>query len=421
MIGPAMRPGHRLVTRGLIFSILTHSQPQDLMDDFEDDIAAVRSIKAIPTILDIVCRTTGMRFAAVARVTEDRWIACNVRDDIAFGLAPGGELKVETTICHEIRQSGEAVVIDHVGADPAFCNHATPAMYGFQSYISMPIRLTDGSFFGTLCAIDPEPHALNTPDTIKMFEMFADVIGFHLSAIDRLTLTEARLFDERKNAALREQFIAVLSHDLRNPLAAISAGMHVLRRRPLDEKSTTVVGMVLNSVARMAGLIDDVTDFARVRLGGGLVLTRNTGEPVEPALSQVVAEFRTSAPERLIQARFAITEPVDCDHRRIAQLASNLLGNALTHGTPGKPVEIAATTTGDWFRLSVTNAGDPIPPEVLKTLFQPFTRGVLSPAKNGLGLGLYIAHQIAVAHGGTLHVVSVPAGTRFTFRMPLQP
>ena len=137
--------------------------------DFTEDIAAVNSIRAIPTILDIVCRTTGMRFAAVARVTEDRWIACSVRDDIAFGLKPGGELKIETTICHEIRQSGRAVIIDNVAEDNVYCAHHTPAMYGLQSYISMPIRLADGSFFGTLCAIDPEPHRLNTPETIRMF------------------------------------------------------------------------------------------------------------------------------------------------------------------------------------------------------------------------------------------------------------
>ena len=145
---------------------------------FDQDIAAVSSIKAIPTILGIVCRTTGMRFAAVARVTEDRWIACSVRDDINFGLKPGGELKVETTLCHEIRQSGKAVIIDHVSEDAVYANHHTPQIYGLQSYISVPLRRADGSFFGTLCAIDPAPHVLNTPETIEMFEMFAEVIGY---------------------------------------------------------------------------------------------------------------------------------------------------------------------------------------------------------------------------------------------------
>jgi GAF domain-containing protein len=104
-----------------------------------------------------------MGFAAVARVTEDRWIACAVRDEIEFGLKPGGELKVETTICNEIRASGDRVVIDHVSQDEAFCRHPTPAMYGFQSYISVPIRRRNGAFFGTLCAIDPRPARLNTP------------------------------------------------------------------------------------------------------------------------------------------------------------------------------------------------------------------------------------------------------------------
>ncbi len=153
-----------------------------LLQSFLTDVVAVESIAAVPTILDVVCQTTGMGFAAIARVTDDRWVACAVKDDIAFGLEPGGELSLETTICHEIRQSGTAVVIDHVAEDPAFCGHHTPARYGFQSYISMPIVLPDGTFFGTLCAIDPKPAKLNTPAIVGMFKMFADLIGFHLDA-----------------------------------------------------------------------------------------------------------------------------------------------------------------------------------------------------------------------------------------------
>jgi GAF domain-containing protein len=113
--------------------------------DMPADIAAVQRIDAVPRILEVVCRTTGMGFAAVARVTEDRWVACAVRDTIKFGLEPGGELKVETTICDEIRKSREAVAIDHVAEDHTYCGHPTPAMYGFQSYISMPIILSNGA------------------------------------------------------------------------------------------------------------------------------------------------------------------------------------------------------------------------------------------------------------------------------------
>src|ERR1700744_3355939 len=110
-----------------------------MVDKFQDDVEAVGRIPAVPTILDVVCRTTGMGFAAVARVTEDRWIACSVQDSLQFGLQTGGELKGQTTICHEIRQHREPVIINHVAEDATYCGHHTPEMYGFQSYISMPI------------------------------------------------------------------------------------------------------------------------------------------------------------------------------------------------------------------------------------------------------------------------------------------
>ena len=238
-----------------------------MLNEFEADVLAVSSIEAVPIILDVVCRTTGMGFAAVARVTADRWIACSVKDDIAFGLGPGGELKVETTICHEIRESREAVVINNVAEDRLYCGHPTPAMYGFQSYISMPIVLPDGRFFGTLCAIDPRPARLQTPEVVGMFKLFAELIAFHLNAIEKVATSEARLLDAQRTSELREQFIAVLGHDLRNPLAAISAGAELLLKTPLSDKALRTVGLIRRGAARMSRLIDDVMDFARGRLG----------------------------------------------------------------------------------------------------------------------------------------------------------
>ena len=152
--------------------------------DPRGDVEAIRRMPVIPKMLEVVCRATGMGFAAVARVTEDRWIACSVRDEIEFGLKSGDELKLETTICNEIRCNGQAVIIDHVANDEAFRNHHTPAMYGFQSYISVPIFRHDGEFFGTLCSIDPQPHKLNNVQTIEMFKLFAELITFHLNAVD---------------------------------------------------------------------------------------------------------------------------------------------------------------------------------------------------------------------------------------------
>ena len=239
--------------------------------------------------------------------------------------------------------------------------------------------------------------------------------------LEQLTLTaRADLRNEQAISALREQFIAVLGHDLRNPLAGIAAGVGLLERTPLNDRATKVVGMIHQSVSRMAGLIDDVLDFARGRLGDGLLLEWDTDRSVEVILQQVVAELQIGAPDRLITSVFAITQPVACDLRRVGQLASNLIANALSHGAPNQPVQITARTAEGWFTLSVSNAGAPIPEGMRGSLFEPFARGEHRPSQRGLGLGLYISQEIAKAHGGTLTVASTEEETSFTFRMPLR-
>jgi len=385
--------------------------------DFESDIATVQSINAVPRILEVICRITGMGFSAVARVTEERWVCCAVRDEIAFGLAPGGELTVETTICNEIRQNGQAVVIDHVTEDDVYCGHPTPAMYGFQSYISTPIMLPDGRFFGTLCAIDPKPARVKAPEIVGMFKLFAELIADQIVATERLATTEASLIDERKMAELRDQFIAVLGHDLRNPLASISAGVRLVQRAKTADQIADIYSMMEKSVTRMSRLIEDVLDFARGKLGAGLNVSRSL-EPLTADLQQVIDEQRSIFPDRQIDAAIALDEPVDCDPARIARLFSNLLANALSHGEQTGVVKVDATARGGVFELSVANSGPAIPPAAIKSLFKPFYRAAVGPSREGLGLGLYICSEIARAHGGTLDVASTPAQTRFTFRMP---
>jgi phosphoserine phosphatase RsbU/P len=134
-----------------------------------------------------------------------------------------------------------------------------------------------------------------------------------------------------------------------------------------------------------------------------------------------VAEVRAIAPDRQILTHFAITEPVNCDPGRVAQLASNLIANAVTHGAPGIPIEVEAHTIGGRFVLSVANGGVQIPPAARAQLFQPFFRGAVRRSQQGLGLGLFIVNEIAKAHGGSMEVASSEEETRFTFSMPLAP
>jgi signal transduction histidine kinase len=382
------------------------------------DISAVSQIDAVASILEVVCRTTGMGFAAVARVTKDRWIACAVRDEIAFGLAPGGELDVKTTICDEIRDSGRAVVIDHVAEDKHFRDHHTPRLYGLQSYISMPIVLPSGEFFGTLCAIDPRPARLNRPEIISMFKNFAQLIALQLAAQERAAKQDTALTYAEEAAKLLEQFVAILAHDLRNPLASIDAGVGLLLRRKADEKTTNEIGNhIRKSVKRMSGLIDDILDFAKGRLGGGFTLDRDPDSPLADHLEQVIDELRDVS-ENPIEVQIALLRPVNCDPKRVAQVVSNLVANALKHGAPNRPVRVRAFTDEYGLQLIVANEGDPIDPVVMRQLFQPFFRGNGRSSSQGLGLGLYIASEIARAHGGSLDVASSRDDTRFILRIP---
>jgi signal transduction histidine kinase len=253
-----------------------------------------------------------------------------------------------------------------------------------------------------------------------MFNLFADLIAFHLNAIDQLSISESKLQEERKTAELRDQFIAILGHDLRNPVGAISNVAQLLLRMPLDERVMRLATIVQDSSYRMKGLIDNILDFASGHLGGGIVLTRTDNEPLEEILSQIVTELKVAWPSRTINTQFILTEPVNCDGKRIAQLFSNLLGNALTHSEKDSPVSVKAISNQKEFILSINNAGEKIPEAVVDRLFQPFSRGEIKPGQQGLGLGLYIASEIARAHGGTLTVCSTDDETCFTLQIPVQ-
>lgn len=385
--------------------------------DFESDIVAVRDNVSVSSMLDTVCLATGLRFAAVARVSEHRWITCSVVDYLAFGLRPGDELVVESTLCHEVRSHTTEIIISDVLRDGAYRDHHTPKTYGFRSYLSIPIFRTDGSFFGTLCALDPEPKQLDDDRILKMVRLFAQMIGDSLQVNDSLCEVQAELAQERHLTEVQEQFLAILAHDLRNPVTAIRSGLRMLARTATPETRTTI-DLMDATARRMGDLVNNLMEHARNRLGDGITLDRVKNADLAKALDLIVAEFRAVAPDHDIQADFEISRSVDCDHARIAQLLSNLLGNAITHGAQNRPISVHANVTDSTFNLEVANEGKAIPADALSSLFAPFNKGGDRPNGEGLGLGLYIAAEIAKAHGGTMSVVSDSVRTVFKFEMP---
>ena len=392
----------------------------DTAQEIARDVAAVNRLQAVPTLLEVLCESTGMRFAAVARVTENTWTACVVKDDIDFGLIPGGQLDLETTLCIESKRSSEPIVIEHASIDSRYCNHHTPKLYNIESYVSVPIILGNGRYFGNLCAIDPAPAQVADPKIVNMFKRFAALIALQLDSEVSRQEDQSALRDAHAANELRDQFVAILGHDLRNPLQAVySAGM-LLEKKVADPALKDVAARIRINVKRMSSLINDVLDFARSRLGDGLGLRIAEVEDINAGLKAVVREFQDGQPGRQILADISVTRKVRCDLGRVQQVASNLIGNALKHGSARGEVKVSANAEDSEWVLNVWNAGEPIPPESLDKICEPFWRQSSSGNREGLGLGLYICSQIVRAHGGTLSVTSTSeSGTSFTARLPL--
>lgn len=380
-----------------------------------EDVRLIERIQQVTRILEVCCKITGMGFGAVARVTEEKWLTCASLDMVGFGLKPGDELPLETTICHEIRQTRKLVVFDDAALEEGFRDHHTPRIYGLRSYISVPILLSSGEFFGTLCAIDSAPRRINTPEIIGMFELFAELIAGQIDNLRSTITSEQTLADEREGSRLREEFIAVVGHDLRNPVAAFGAGLRMLERGNAD--NALIFRELKKSVVRMSAIISNLMDFARGRLGGGILAERQDGVDLIALINDIVGEIRSFS-EQEIQVAAPSELVLSCDPQRLGQLLSNLVGNAVTHGAAGTPVEIAVERLEGEVRIAVTNESADIPPAVLESAFKPFRR--LSGGRTeGLGLGLYISAEIAKAHGGRLRARSNDGKVSFTLTIPL--
>lgn len=392
------------------------------MDDMKsNDVALVQSIASVPKIMRVIADSTGLRFVCVARVTEHKWTSCALLDRLGFGLVPGDELVLSSTLCDVVRKQQESIIIDCVSVSAEYQDHITPRQYGFESYFSVPLYWQDGEFFGTLCGLDPAPNALSAQKVRDSLHLYAELISLQLETEKRVILSEEALKAERETAELREQFIAVLGHDLRTPLSSIMNGAELIKLISPADKPGVIAERIVRSGQRIGHLVDDLMDFARGRLGGGIPLAMTNTVDLGAQLCHAVAELESSHPGSIIHCKIDLPLPLVCDADRLTQLLSNLLVNALSHGDRLQAIEVAAYCRDGALFISVSNHGPAIAPAILERLFQPFWRGdqatPAASATGGLGLGLYIASQIARSHHGELRVDSTPAHTIFTFRM----
>jgi signal transduction histidine kinase len=386
--------------------------------DFQSDIEMLAASETVGTLLETVMLATDMRFAAVARVTTDRWVACRTVDEVNFGLSEGDEIGIDQTFCQSVRETSEKVMFNDVATDDVYRNHPIAAQFGIVSYASIPIFRSNGSFFGTLCAIDTEPRDVKHPRVVAMLEMFADIIGRSLETEERLEAQERLVEHERQMAAVQEEFVAVLGHDLRNSVAALNAGVRQLDKEPLSDKARKILPLMGTSIHRMSELIDNIMLHAKSRLGGGIRISATPDAGLEDALNHVVEEVRAAAPDHKITVDLDFDRPVSCDAARVAQAVSNLLSNAVRYADDGSEVTVRGRVSEAEAVISVANRGTPIPESLKQKLFQPYQRGDQTKGE-GLGLGLHIASSIAVAHSGQIDVTCDDGLTTFAFRLPL--
>jgi len=248
-----------------------------------------------------------------------------------------------------------------------------------------------------------------------------DITRFNES-IDQSLVEAVDSYTKRVDRS-RQLFLAILGHDLRNPLTAIRMGAQLVSPTNGDLNSIEALSMIGTESKAMAKLISDMIDFASTWLGSAMPLNRELVD-LQMLCREVVDGFRATHPQRTLHFNPRGDLTGNWDVARIRQVVSNLLGNALQHGSPDGPVELSAASEGSTVVLSVHNEGAPIPPEALPTLFDPLVRHVtvesaLQRTPGSIGLGLYIVREIVNAQGGTIAVTSTAQqGTTFTVRLP---
>lgn len=256
----------------------------------------------------------------------------------------------------------------------------------------------------------------------------ADVTRFN-EAVDQ-ALAESIARYEFMVKQSQNMFLAILGHDLRNPLGTVVSGSSFLMQAvDLPPKYILVATRMFNSGKRMSKLINDLIDFTRTHLGPGIPI-RVKQSSLVALCEEVVNEARTFHPERSINLQVPGKLDAIFDEGRLAQALSNLIGNAIQYGGADLPVRVRLASDGDHVSISVNNRGETIPPEKMASIFDPMVR-IASHAshmeqdyteRTSLGIGLYIAREIIHAHEGRIHVTSnVEEGTTFTVTMPRLP
>ncbi|WP_191263213.1 GAF domain-containing protein [Comamonas sp. JC664] len=379
----------------------------------------------LSVLLDTIARQ-------VARFMADACTLCLLSDDgtrlevaarhAVLTLAEARPPLPGEALSEFVLQSGRPLLIPELSAEQRLALVGQAPSEGDPAYslLCVPLR-TQGRVVGTL--------SVGRAGQGRGFTLEDQELVEELAAKAALSIENARLFAEqqrsqeelRRRAEFEQQLVGIVSHDLRNPLAAISMSAGLLEKKGvLTDSQKRMVWRIGQATERAARMIRDLLDFTKARLGGGIALHRQPTD-LRDVVSQVVDEMQVANPERRVEVDIQGEVQGEWDSDRIAQVLTNLLGNALAYSPADAPVRVGTRLEGEAAMLSVFNGGAPIPRELLPRLFEPLTRGALKEGQStrSIGLGLYIVQDIVRGHGGGVEVVSSEDhGTTFTVRLP---
>ena len=255
--------------------------------------------------------------------------------------------------------------------------------------------------------------------SVPLRDATGSVVGT-VSALDDVSAQRAITVERERVAEFQQQMLAIVGHDLRNPLSAFTTGIDILKSTlPAETPDGKLVRRLDSSTQRMTRMVEQLLDVTRARLGSGIPVARREIE-LGKLITTVADELALAYPKSRIEVRpfepvFGIWDP-----DRIAQVVSNLLSNAIQYGRAESPIVVELESSEAIAAIAITNQvrGAPIPADQLATLFEPYRRGAGASQHAGLGLGLYIVRELVRAHGGTIEVDSREDGTQFRVRLP---
>ena len=350
------------------------------------DVAAINRIKAVPTILRVLSETTGLRYVTIARVTSNSWTACAVLDRVDFGLGAGDQLDVTTTLCSEVRDCLAPIVIDKASEDARYSGHRTPKMYGFESYIAVPIVLRSGEIFGTICALDPKPAQVSDPKILRSLQLFAELIASQLEL-------DSTLAAQKRALAHQDLLINELNHRVKNTLATVqSIAFQSLRSAETMDHASQRLESRLMALARVHDVLTrESWDSAELRT--------IVHQAISPFESVGLQRFRLSGPPIRLPPRQALP---------LSMAIHELLTNALKYGAlslASGQVSIAWDVDAGGTELAFRwdeNGGPPVEP----------------PSARGFGTRL-IERGLAQELGGSVAIEFDPSGVTCAIAFPL--